>query len=86
MSLKIAEIKKQTDEQIITAHDAAAKNTQVGTQFYLDELARREQAKFLEEQRAVNQQMLKYTRWVTYMTIVVTVATLISLAISLFKK
>lgn len=66
-----------SDDDLKKAYDRAAGLTQVGTQFYLDELNRRSQAR---ETRAI----LRYTCWVTAMTAVITVATLVQLAIAIF--
>ena len=45
MAPTIRQLKKMTDKQIEEGYDSAAKNTVVGTQFWQDELVRREQRK-----------------------------------------
>lgn len=59
---KYGELKKLTDEELITAYDDEAERTVVGTGFYLDELARRTQERLASQMRN--------------MTIVITVLTL----------
>ena len=41
MVYSIKQLRKLTDEQLIQEHDDKAKNTVVGTQYYMDELDRR---------------------------------------------
>jgi hypothetical protein len=48
MSEKIADLRALTDDEIISRHDVAARNTSVGVNFYLDELRRREQVRAIE--------------------------------------
>ncbi len=69
----ISELRELQDEELIAAHDKIASSTSVGVAYYLDELSRRDQAR----QTKV---MLRYTLWITAMTFVVTVATLIQVA------
>jgi len=64
-----------TDDQLIETHDDLAKNTVVGTQHFLDEIARREQAKQTEA-------ILSYTRWMTWLTVIITVATIVNVIIA----
>jgi hypothetical protein len=45
MSSTYRELRSLTDDQLIDAHDGAAKNTVVGVSYFLDELRRREQAR-----------------------------------------
>ena len=48
MSEPIKVLRALTDDEIIARHDAAAVNTRVGVDFYLDELRRREQVRAIE--------------------------------------
>ena len=43
MSHSLEELRKLPDEQLIIEHDKHAKHTQVGINYYLDELYRRDQ-------------------------------------------
>ncbi len=76
MSPSIKEAKLLTDEQVINLHDKAAEHTLIGTQFYLDELARRGQDK-------VNNEMLKLTRIMLVITILALVISTGALLIAL---
>ncbi len=80
-SPSLKELRAMSDDQLIEKHDALAKDTGVGTQHFLDEVARREQSRQTET-------MLSYTRWITWMTIIVTLATSVNLVIAylLFRK
>ena len=79
MAETIAELRKLSEEKLIEKHDALAQHTQVGTNHYLQELYRRDQDR-------VTNTMLTYTRWITAMTGVVTVATAANLAIIWFGR
>jgi uncharacterized membrane protein YukC len=80
-SPSLKEFRAMSDDQLIEKHDLLAKNTIVGTQHFLDEIARREQSKQTEA-------MLSYTRWITWMTVIVALATIVNLVIAylLFRK
>ena len=72
MSETVAKLREISDDELVRLHDAHAKNTVVGTAHYLAELGRRDQ------QRATDA-MLRYTRQMTRMTVVITIATIINL-------
>ena len=74
MAESIAELRKLSDEDLVNRHDQLASSTVVGTHHYLDELQRR-------DQQRLAQTMLKYTRWITVMTAVVTTVTIINIAV-----
>lgn len=69
MSEFFTELKKLSDTKLIETHDAKAHSTMVGTQHYLDELRYREQSKM--------------TNQIWWFTAVVTIATLISTALTI---
>ena len=58
--------------QLISEHDKVAQPWQPDPAHFLAEIARRDQEKQTEV-------MLKYTRWITFMTFVIVVATVILL-------
>ena len=76
MSPSIKEAKLLTDKQIIELHDKAAENTAIGTQFYLDELARRGQDK-------VNKEMLKLTNIMLVVAILALVVSTAAIVVAL---
>lgn len=83
-SPSLKELRAMSEDQLIENHDILATRgagTTVGTQYFLDEIARREQSKQTEA-------MLSYTRWITRMTVLVTLATILNLVIAylLFRK
>jgi hypothetical protein len=71
----LQELRSMTDDQLVETHDNLAKHTGVGTQHFLDEIARREQTKQTEA-------ILSYTRWMTWLTVIITVATIINVIIA----
>lgn len=75
MALSLHELRKLPDDEVVRRYDAEAKTTVVGTQYYQDELNRRYQ-----ERQTVS--MLRFTRWITVMTVVVTVATIVNVVLA----
>lgn len=75
---QLKELEGLSDKQIRDLYDQQAQSTMVGTQFYLEELNRRA----LDRQTEV---MLRYTRWITIMTIIILVATIISTAATIYS-
>ncbi|HRB20105.1 MAG TPA: hypothetical protein PLB54_00110 [Nitrosomonas sp.] len=72
MSQSIEQLRKLTDDEVIALHDIIATRTDVGVQFYLDEINRREQNKQTEL-------MVKFTKQILRLTIIITVLTVINL-------
>ena len=75
MALSLSDIRNLTDDELVERHDSQAKTTVVGTQYFLDELNRRYQ----ERQTKA---MLRFTSWITVMTVVITLATLASVGLT----
>ena len=71
MSQSIEQLRKLTDDEVIALHDTVATHTQVGVQFYLDEINRREQNKQTDL-------MVKYTRLMLWLTIFVAALTVVN--------
>jgi hypothetical protein len=63
-----------SDQDLIDRYDAAAQRTVVGTDFYLDELNRRAQAR---QSTAI----LELTRQVRNLTVIITLLTIINVAL-----
>lgn len=77
MSYSYKELRQVSDEELIRQHDAAAQHTAVGTAYYQEELARR-------DAQRVNDSMLKCTKWITVMTAVMLLATIINVGIAFY--
>jgi hypothetical protein len=82
----ISVLRKMADEEIIANHDRIAASTS-------PELARRDQAKQTEMMLALTktmagqtEAMLGYTRWITWLTAAVTLATIVSVAVVAFGR
>ena len=69
MALPLHELQNLGDDEVVRKHDEQAKSTFVGTQYFLDELNRRYQERQTKS-------MLRFTKWITFMTVVVTAATI----------
>lgn len=78
MSYTYIELRSLDDEKLIAEHDRHAKNTCVGVNYYLEELSRRDSER-------VNKSMLKCTRWITAMTAVVLIATIVNVIIAVMR-
>ena len=75
MASFFAELRKLTDDELIKRYDEQAKKTSVGTNYYRDELNRRSQDRQTKA-------MIKLTKWIGFMTAVVTVATVVNVIIA----
>ena len=75
MALSLSDLQNLTDDELVKRHDSQAKTTVVGTQYFVDELNRRYQ------ERQTNA-MLRFTKWITVMTVVITLATLASVGLT----
>jgi hypothetical protein len=73
----ISKLKMLSDEELITEYDKISYNTGVGTQYYLDEIRDRSQAKFGARMEALTTQM-----W--WFTLVATVATISSFGLAVW--
>ena len=74
-ALSMHNLRSLSDDELINLYDEQARRTDVGIDHYLDELNRRPQDRQTDS-------MLRFTRSITVMTIVVTVATLVNVALS----
>jgi hypothetical protein len=74
MSRSIAELRATSDEKLIEEHDSKAPNTVVGVDYYLQELRRRDAAR-------QGDRMERLTIAIAAMTAVVTIATLVNVAV-----
>ncbi len=75
MAKSLAELRALTDDELIERHDRQAQKTHVGLNYWEDELNRRYQERH-------SGAMHRYTQWVTLMTAIVTVATLVNVGIA----
>ena len=76
MSENFETLRSLSDTELIKKHDRLAASTGVGIKYYLQELARRDQDK---QTRA----MLSYTKWITIMTLAISVLTIINVLIAI---
>jgi len=83
MAETLTELRARSDDDLVREHDRLARQTVVGTQHYLQELARREQHRQTDEMLRYTRMMLRYTRWVAIMTVVITIATVVNIVVLL---
>jgi len=81
MVRSIKTLRESPDEQLIAEHDEQAKNTVVGTQYYLDELNRRVQQRALE----AADRLARRVFWLTIVNTVFAVIAAVAAVIALFK-
>jgi hypothetical protein len=75
MAEPLRELRALPDDELVRRHDHAAATTVVGVDYYLAELARRDQDR-------QTQAMVRYTLWIAVMTAVVTVATIVNVVVA----
>ena len=75
MALSLLDLRSLPDDELVERHDSQAKTTVVGTQYFLDELNRRYQERQTKAMR-------RFTKWITVMTVVITLATLTSVGLA----
>ena len=69
------ELADLSEERLIDLHDRTAKDTGIGLGYYRDELRYRRQAR-------VSAEVERFTRWIFWLTLVVTVATIVNVVIA----
>ena len=69
------ELADLSEDRLIDLHDRTAKDTGIGLGYYRDELRYRRQAR-------VSAEVEKFTRWIFWLTLIVTVATIINVVIA----
>lgn len=85
MSAKLKDIEKMTLDEIIKIYDEEAQYASGGISFWLDVYNNKKNELAIEEQKKLNKQMLVYTKAMTFMTVVVVLATIISLYLTVIK-
>ena len=75
MALSSSDLRTLTDDELAERYDSQAKTTVVGTQYFSDELNRRYQARHAKA-------MLRFTKWIAIMTVVITLATLANIGLA----
>jgi hypothetical protein len=74
----IEELRSLPKDEIIRRHDARAGNVSVGTQHYLDELARRDAEGQGRRMEALTESLNRLTRWIVGLTVLIAIVTIIS--------
>ena len=72
---KLKELRAMSTDELIRRHDDIANSTSVGLNYYLNEITRRDQEKHTKS-------ILRYTRWIVIMTLIMTVSTIINIIIA----
>jgi hypothetical protein len=83
MAKTLEGLRELPDAELIHQHDEVAKTTVIGTQYFVDELVRREQDRATQAMLQSTQEMHKFTKQMRTMTIIILLATLASVAVSL---
>jgi hypothetical protein len=72
MAFSLEGLRNKSDEELVMLHDKTASDYQMTIGYFMDELNRREQNK-------MSKTMLRYIWWVTLMTFIMTICTIILL-------
>jgi hypothetical protein len=81
MHPRAAELRAMSDEELAARLDDLARGTQVGTQFYLDELRRRETDRQTAAMLGLTNTIRRLTWVIAVLTVVPTVLTAVSLLV-----
>lgn len=76
MSPKWAELQKLSDEELIATHDRIVEHVSVASGYFVEELRYRQQSR-------INRSMKRMTHCILWLTVTVTMATIINVAIAL---
>ena len=79
MSESLRDLRAMPESELIDKHDRLAKNTAIGINHYLNELARRDQEKHTKD-------MKKFTCWITIMTFIITIFTAFNVILFVINK
>jgi hypothetical protein len=79
MVRKINELRATPDDVLIAEHDAAAVNTIVGTDYYMEELDRRSRDRFTQQ----SHQLAQRTYWLAVASAVLSVVAVIASVLAL---
>ena len=79
MARSWAALQRLSDDGLVAEHDELAKETQIGTAYYLDELRYRRQER-------VASRVEKATRVILWLTVVVTVATIVNVGLIVMAR
>ena len=74
MARSWATLQRLSDDELVAEHDESARVTQIGTAYYLDELRHRRQGR-------VASRVEKFTQVILWLTVVVTVATIVNVGL-----
>lgn len=89
MVRRITELRATPDDVLIAEHDAAATNTYVGTDYYVEELDRRSRERSSEESHRLaleSHRLANRTYWLTVATSVLSVIALVVSIIALTQQ
>jgi hypothetical protein len=81
MHPRAAELRAMSDQELVARLDDLARGTQVGTQFYLDELPRRETDRQTAAMLGLTNTIRRLTWVIAVLTVVLTVLTAVSLLV-----
>jgi CHASE3 domain sensor protein len=82
MSFSIAQLRAMSDAELIATHDALARNTSVGINYYLDEIERRERERAAKESQKLARAAFVVSIVGTILSVIATVAAVVALFIA----
>ena len=78
MSEKYNDLRSMSMDDLISKYDQLSKNTVFWTKHYYDEIIRRDNEQSTKK-------IIKLTKWITVMTLVMTIATIVNIIIFFIK-
>ena len=82
MAHNLSELRGMNIDDLIKLHDFEAKQTGTDVKYYLAEIARRDQDRQTEVMLSYTKTMLTYTRRALWLTVVVTIATIVNVVVA----
>ena len=85
MAMKYKTLTEMPFDELIRQYDEAAGHTSVGLNYYTEEIARRRTDESNRIMIDTNKSMVRMTRWITIMTAIMLLSTIVSAVISIVK-
>lgn len=85
IAYSIEQLRKMSDQELIREHDRIANQTEVGLQYFLDELRRRENERTNEQMRVLSEAVSKMTWRIELLTWVAVLSSIVGLIAALLN-
>jgi len=80
--MKVSNLRSMSEEELMDRHDSEMLSRSAHYNIYLDELRRREMVRQGERMEALTTSLNRFTRWLVWLTVLITISTIISVALT----